>query len=736
MGEPQKMEGWLYLIRFNRLGLQYSRKRYFVLDRNCLKSFKSKPTTDGEEPLRSAIIDSCIRVADNGRESYHRKEYFIFTLYNTSNDNDQLKMGASSPEEAARWIRSLQDAAINPAKDFVPCSKRKWQPFRLSVSKRMAHKKSIDWTSESSVHVDAMTSDVIAPSPWQIFGCQNGLRLFKEAKDRDFSGKHWDDHPAIMAVGVIDGTSEDIFRTLMSIGPSRSEWDFCFYRGSVVEHLDGHTDIVHKQLYNHWQPWGMRRRDLLLRRYWRREDDGTYVILYHSVIHRKCPPQRGYVRAWLKSGGYVISPVNQGKDSVVKHMLAIDWKSWKSYVRKASVRSITIRMLVRLAALRELFRAKAGNYSFEFSSRELTRDIGSPQIQKEDIKTEVQNPQEFMKMEKNNMEDDPDKFLSGCSSLTGLNDAADEFFDVPEPSEDEHDWSLSPALRYQDKHQPKLSSAAGFVKKLHDLAVQKKGYMDLQEVSCENNAPCFYGSTLSKDPSYNLPCSWAAADPSSFLIRGNNYLEDQKKVKAKNTLMQIFAADWLRSDKREDDIGGRPGSIVQKYATQGGPEFFFIINMQVPGTTTYGLALYYMTKTPLKETPILERFVNGDNAYRNSRFKLIPYISKGSWLVKQSVGKKACLVGQALEVNYARGKNYIELDIDVGSSTVARGVASLVLGYLNNLVVEMAFLIQGNTQEELPEFLLGTCRLNHLDMSKSVRVTQGQAKNGGKRDEL
>jgi hypothetical protein len=25
----------------------------------------------------------------------------------------------------------------------------------------------------------------------------------------------------------------------------------------------------------------------------------------------------------------------------------------------------------------------------------------------------------------------------------------------------------------------------------------------------------------------------------------------------------MVAADWLRSDRREDDLGGRPGSIVQ-----------------------------------------------------------------------------------------------------------------------------------------------------------------------------
>ena len=50
--------------------------------------------------------------------------------------------------------------------------------------------------------------------------------------------------------------------------------------------------------------------------------------------------------------------------------------------------------------------------------------------------------------------------------------------------------------------------------------------------------------------------------------------------------------------------------------------------IQVPGSTTYSLALYYMMDTPLEKVPLLERFVNGDDAFRNSRFKLIPYISK------------------------------------------------------------------------------------------------------------
>lgn len=34
---------------------------------------------------------------------------------------------------------------------------------------------------------------------------------------------------------------------------------------------------------------------------------------------------------------------------------------------------------------------------------------------------------------------------------------------------------------------------------------------------------------------------------------------------------------------------------------------------------------------------------------------------QGSWIVKQSVGKTACLIGEALEITYHTGKNYIEV---------------------------------------------------------------------------
>ncbi|KAI0493461.1 hypothetical protein KFK09_023578 [Dendrobium nobile] len=726
------MEGWLYLIRSNRFGLQSSRKRYFVLKENLLNCYKNIPKSNREEPLKTALIDSYIRVADNGRESFHRNVFYIFTVYNSSNHNDQLKLGARSSEEAAKWIQSLKEAAMKESPSngtkHVHCSKSRRQSFRLVQARGRTRLHSIDWTVFSTGHTKRMASDVIAPSPWKIFDCKNGLRLFKEAKNAQFLRMHWDDHPAIMAVGVVDGPSEAIFQTLMSFGPSRSEWDFCLAYGSVVEHLDGHTDIIHKKLSGVWLPWGMKRRDLLLRRYWRREDDGTYVIVYHSVYHPDCQPKRGYIRVSLKSGGYVISPSNPGKQAVVKHILAIDWRIWKPYSLTSSSKYITIKMLARVAALREFFQAKHGNYLFSnFSSRERTREKRLSAHEKEYIKEEVKMGADSIKGD--DSEDDLEvlapKHANMGGSIVQLNDAADEFFDLPDESdcdESEIVWPPKEDAESQDQRHTMLSTAAVLVKKLQDLSGQRKGYFDLKEASINGTELYSYGTTLPSDSTCTTNCSWTTADPSTFLVRSESYLKDHKKIKGSTTLMKMVAADWLKSDKREDDLASRAGGIVQRYADQGSSNFFFIINIQVPGLTAYSLALYYMLDAPLENVPILANFVKGDDAYKNSRFKLIPYISKGSWIVKQSVGKKACLLGQALEINYFSGRNYLELCVDVGSSTVARGVASLVLSYLSNLVIEMAFLIQGNSQEELPEFLLGTCRLNYLDATKAIHV--------------
>lgn len=53
-------------------------------------------------------------------------------------------------------------------------------------------------------------------------------------------------------------------------------------------------------------------RDLCLLRYWRRAEDGSYVICLQSAIHPECPPTHGVVRAKSNGGGFTISPRSAG----------------------------------------------------------------------------------------------------------------------------------------------------------------------------------------------------------------------------------------------------------------------------------------------------------------------------------------------------------------------------------------------------------------------------------------
>ncbi|KAH9288176.1 hypothetical protein KI387_032293, partial [Taxus chinensis] len=706
------------------------------------------------EPVKTGIIDPCIRVADNGRESFHRKVLFVFTLYNSINHDDKLKVGARSSEEAARWMHLLKEAALQAPPSQAVSTLISTRKKMSHLSSRSRRRSSIGRTScdlpDWWLSTRQTTADVIAPSPWKIIGCKNGLRLFKEASDGGFRSKHWDDRPALMAVGVVDATCESIFKTVMSLEPSRSEWDFCYLHGQVIEHLDGHADIIHKQFRSSWLPWyrGLTPRDLLLHRYWRREDDGSYVILYQSVTHSKCPPSRGSVRACLKSGGYVISPLThpqQPPRAVVRHMLAIDWKYWVSYLQPSHARSITLRMLGRIAAMREMFKANSVHYpSSGLLSRELV--MGKMTSKKnENIKENealFPAPERSSCVPKAEFHGPLSQEKDSTSSFLRFSDAFDEFFDAPEHSncesspidldqssehlrESEGSLGDEQAIESQLGGQQRMSTATVIVKCLHDLASAASQKRSQVDVLLKDDVDFLsYEATLPKNSTCTLPSSWSTADPATFLIRGRSYLKDRKKIKAKGTLMPMVAADWLRSNKREDNLAGRPGSFIQRKAAEGSNNFFFVVNIQVPGATTYNLALYYMMDCPIETVPSLKKFVEGDDAYRNSRFKLIPYIAKGSWIVKQSVGKNACLVGQALEINYFAGSNYLELGINVGSSSVAKGVVNLVLGYLSKLVIELAFLIQGNTEDELPEFLLGTCRLNHLEASKSVPAEQ------------
>jgi hypothetical protein len=109
--------------------------------------------------------------------------------------------------------------------------------------------------------------------------------------------------------------------------------------------------------------------------------------------------------------------------------------------------------------------------------------------------------------------------------------------------------------------------------------------------------------------------------------------------------------------------------------------------------------------------------------FRDKRFKLIPSIVEGPFLVRKMVGNTPAIIGAKLQQSYFHKANsYFELDVDISSDAVAKRVTGYAMGYAKNLIVDMGFVIQGQTRDELPERIFGAVRLQHVDMTAATKL--------------
>ena len=72
--------------------------------------------------------------------------------------------------------------------------------------------------------------------------------------------------------------------------------------------------------------------------------------------------------------------------------------------------------------------------------------------------------------------------------------------------------------------------------------------------------------------------------------------------------------------------------------------------------------------------------------------------------------------GKKIDTSYHSGNGFFEIDIDIGSSKVAGAIMGLVKGYTKSLVIDLAYLLESHTTDELPEHVLGSTRFHRVDM--------------------
>lgn len=226
---------------------------------------------------------------------------------------------------------------------------------------------------------------------------------------------------------------------------------------------------------------------------------------------------------------------------------------------------------------------------------------------------------------------------------------------------------------------------------------------------------------------------WASPPGDLFSLRSKNFFSRRTKSPSGEYLLSPAGMDWLKSTTKLDNVLARPDNRVSEALRKAQAlgkslkSFIFAVNLQVPGKDHYSAVFYFATEDPISSGSLLYRFVNGDDSFRNQRFKIVNRIVKGPWIVKAAVGNySACLLGKALTCNYHRGPNYFEIDVDIGSSAIANAILHLALGYVTSVSIDMGFVVEAQAEDELPERLVGAVRVCQMEMSSATVVEAAQ----------
>ncbi|CAO2838084.1 unnamed protein product [Amaranthus hypochondriacus] len=726
-------EGWMVRIGRRKIGRSFIHMRYFVLEPRLLAYYKRKPQ-DNQVPVKTLVIDGNCRVEDRGLKTHHGHMVYVLSVYNQKDKYHRItcpslvtllrnkiwksltrcvfmiKMAAFNIQEALIWKEKIEQVidqhqesqVVNGNKyisfeykagsDSMRNASSSDQESQLSAQEdeedgpNLLRRKTIgngppeailDWTreidSDLSQHVN---NQVFSRKHWRLLLCQNGLRIFEELSEVDYLPRSCS--RAMRAVGVVEATCEEIFELVMSMDGTRFEWDCSFQYGSLVEEVDGHTAVIYHRLLLDWFSMFVWPRDLCYVRYWRRNDDGSYVVLFQSRVHENCGPQPGFVRAHLESGGFNISPLkprNGRPRSQVQHLMQIDLKGWGVGYVSSFQQHCLLQMLNSVAGLREYFAQNDDR-------------VATPRIPvMVNMTSSSMSSKKTLKFDESSMHAGSlDPNIVPNRNSVNLDDDSDEDEDYQIPECNQEVYSSTP-----------------------ENEIKKTAVEDQIDLT-------MFSGSLRRDDHENARNCWRISDGNNFKVRSKSYCRDKSKVPAGKHLMDLVAVDWFKDSKRMDHVARRQGCAAQVALEKG--LFSLVINVQVPGSTHYSMVFYFVT-TKLTPGSLLQRFVDGDDEFRNGRLKLIPSVPKGSWFVRQSVGSTPCLLGKAVDCNYIRGPNYLEVDVDIGSSTVANGVLGLVIGVITTLVVDMAFLVQANSEDELPERLIGAVRASHIELSSA-----------------
>jgi hypothetical protein len=266
---------------------------------------------------------------------------------------------------------------------------------------------------------------------------------------------------------------------------------------------------------------------------------------------------------------------------------------------------------------------------------------------------------------------------------------------------------------------------------------------------------------------------WSEPPISLFTVRGPRYFQDSKKVASGPSLLQprgtdLFLIPPKKNSKHQpsstpDDMhlenlahrimGGnlrkKPTLAIYFCFPWGYMNLYFeipehlavFLQPQQHPSDTMTTMMASIDADPQLTTAekTFAKWLVGDAEYKNERLKLIPYVAAGPWAVRNMVTGRPAIIGKKLPVTYHLHNNtqdgdsssplppLLSVTLDVGSSSnAAKRIVSVCRRYMSALTVDLGFVIQANTDQELPEQMLATIRVHGPEPLQATTIHQPQ----------
>lgn len=83
-------------------------------------------------------------------------------------------------------------------------------------------------------------------------------------------------------------------------------------------------------------------------------------------------------------------------------------------------------------------------------------------------------------------------------------------------------------------------------------------------------------------------------------------------------------------------------------------------------------------------------------------------------------GECPVIIAKRLTTTFTQTDNYLEIDVDIGSSAAVKVFKGVIFKFVDSMVIDYSFFIEGQSEDELPERLLACVRLIHCNPDEST----------------